>query len=151
MALATLQGTLVTDVKPPWKMVLSHSPTLEPSLPSQRIFSQYIRLNGIPYNLTEGVTPQRVFRWFRSAGPLVSVRTNVDVGYAQRAIVLEFWNEAHAKLARKLKNAVHADLRNILEFSLRTFDPYTLHCTVWISWNIHQLSTDLAHGRVWVR
>ena len=137
MALATLQDTVVTDVNPPWKMVLSHSPTLEPALPPQRIFSQYIRSNGIPHNPIEGSSPQTIFKWFRSVGPLVSVRTNVDIGYSQRAIVLEFWGATHAKLARGLKNKVHADLHSIPGFTLRTFDPYTLHCTVWVGWNIH--------------
>ena len=130
MALATLQDTVVTDVNPPWKMVLSHSPTLEPTLPPQRIFSQYIRSNGIPHNPIEGSSPQAMFKRFRSVGPLVSVRTNVDIGYSQRAIVLEYWYEDDAKLARKMKNTVHTDLKDLPDFSLRTFDPCNLYCTV---------------------
>ncbi|KAI0698133.1 hypothetical protein BC835DRAFT_690706 [Cytidiella melzeri] len=131
MALATLQGATVTGPNLlPWTMVISHSCTLEAAFPSHRIFPQFVRtdLNGTPGHIGAEEDPQTLFKWFRRAGPLVSVQTDVNVGYPQRAIVVEYWNEEHANLARIKKNALHEDMQHRPAFTLRTYDPHNLYC-----------------------
>lgn len=128
MALATMQGALVTNHTPPWKMVLSHSPTLASSTPSVSIFSQYLQT--CPGFFTPDLTTQLLFRFFRPAGPLVRVRMNVNVGSQKCTAVVEYWNESHANTARLHQNALHNRMRSRPAFSLRTFDPCSLHCSV---------------------
>ncbi|KAI0698131.1 hypothetical protein BC835DRAFT_691327 [Cytidiella melzeri] len=127
MALATLQGAVVANSGPPWTMVISHSPTLEPALPTHRIFPQFVKTYGTAGHIGDE-SPQTVFRWFRRAGPLVSVRTNVNVGYPERVIVVEYWNEDDANWARMEKNALHEGMQHRPAFILRTYDPCSLYC-----------------------
>ncbi|KAI0793089.1 hypothetical protein BC629DRAFT_347750 [Irpex lacteus] len=128
MALATMQGALVADHTPPWKMVLSHSPSLDHPTPSAPFFPQYLQTT--PAFFTPDLTPQLLFRWFRTAGPLVSVRMNVDVGSMKGTAVVEYWHESHANAARLKENALHTKTRTRPKFVLRTFDPCSLHCSV---------------------
>ncbi|KAI0698135.1 hypothetical protein BC835DRAFT_691214 [Cytidiella melzeri] len=130
MALATLQGTIVVNSGAPWKVVLSHSPTLQPALPPDCIFPQYVRTNstGTPGPIGGEESPQTLFKWFRRAGPLVSVRKNVNMGYPQHAIVVEYWSERDASLAQSKTNALHEDMHHRPAFTLRTYDSRNLYC-----------------------
>ncbi|KAI0088650.1 hypothetical protein BDY19DRAFT_178517 [Irpex rosettiformis] len=64
MALATLQGHIITRVNPVWEMVLSHSPTLESALPLSPLFPQFVKSNGSPLSMGNDTTPQTLFKWF---------------------------------------------------------------------------------------
>lgn len=130
MALATMQETLIIKPMPQWTMILSHSPTLASTAPSDSMLSQYLRTD--PSFFTSNMTPQLLFKCFRPAGPLVSVRMNVDVGNKERTAVVQYWNERHANSARMRKNGLHKKIQRGTRppFSLRTFDPCILHCSV---------------------
>jgi hypothetical protein len=130
MALVTLQGTFIPNVEPPFRMVLSHSPGLQSALPPLRLYNQYVKIDGLPASIMESATCQQIFKWFRPAGPLVSVRKDVNIGYQQRATVLEYWRSEYANAARTKKNALHEDMQNMPAFTLRTFDPSNLYCAV---------------------
>jgi hypothetical protein len=129
MALATLQGATL-DVNPPYQMTLSHLPTLPPALPVNRILPQFVKVDNGPGHIGEPVSSQKLFTWFRAAGPLVSVRQDVNVGYSQSAIVVEYWDEQHANFARLEKNALYEELRDRPAFVLRTYDPCNLYYAV---------------------
>lgn len=132
MALATLQGAVMPGVNPPWTVSLSHSPNLESPEPRPyaRLFPQFIKSATTPHPLLHGANPQTIFRWFRNAGPLVSVSMDVDVGHPERTTVIEYWDPEHANFARREKQAVHEDLSGSPAFTLRTFDPCNLYCAV---------------------
>ncbi len=108
-------------------MTLSHSPTLTSDTTSIPILPQYLQAEP---GFFKDVTAQLLFRCFRNVGPLVSVRMNVDIGDQRRTAVVEYWKEEHANSARLLKNAMHKSLKTRPAFSLRTYDPYRLRCSV---------------------
>lgn len=130
MALATLQDALVPGVSPPWRLSLTYSSELKSSLPQERLFPQFIKSAVTPHPALDDANPQTLFRIFRNAGPLVSVRVGVNVGYPQPSAVVEYWNEEHANYARKQKQSLHETTRDSPPFLLRTFDPCNLYCAV---------------------
>lgn len=135
MALATLQGEPVDGVNPPWSLVLSHSPTLESALPTCRRWPQRVVPDLLPGQMWPGaITSQAIFRWFRSVGPLVSVRINMSMGNSQNATVIEYWNKAHSDIAGAAPNLVHSailySIPRIPRLTLRFFDPCTVRCSV---------------------
>ena len=95
-------------------------------------------------------TAQKVFQWFRHAGPLVSVRVNVDIGFPERTCILEYWEEEDAQYARTHCHTLHSSLKGMQPFTLRTFNPATLLCSVCC---IQQVETaylsSLAEFRTW--
>lgn len=121
MALATLQGVPVPNVRPPWVLMLSHSASLDSALPTEPLCAQFVKAgaSGGIHGLHLATT-QQIFRWFRAAGPLVSVRTNLDVGYSHRTCVLEYWHAEDADFARRRCHGFHATLRKMEPFTLRT-------------------------------
>ncbi|EKM49815.1 uncharacterized protein PHACADRAFT_214337 [Phanerochaete carnosa HHB-10118-sp] len=127
MALATMQGVTVPNVQPPWVLTLSHTASLDSALPRDPLCAQFIKagaaggIHGLHL-----ATAQQIFRWFRTAGPLVSVRTNVDVGYKHRTCVLEYWDEEDANYARLHCREFHFTLQRMEPFSLRTFAPHSV-------------------------
>lgn len=129
MALATLQDAVVPAVTPIWRLSLSHSPDLVNVLPHwhEPLFPQFIKNVNTPYPLLHEASPQTLFKVFRDAGPLVSIRVGEDVGYAQSATVIEFWDDKHANVARNKNPALQ---ENIPPFTLRTFNPCKLYCAV---------------------
>ncbi|GJE92624.1 RNA-binding protein [Phanerochaete sordida] len=129
MALATLQGAPVA-ASPAWALALSHAPGLARAAPAPADapcaqFVQGGEAGGI--HALHLASAQQVFRWFRVAGPLVVVRTGVDVGYPQRTCVLEYWDVKGADYARRWRGELHSMLRGMEPFSLRTFAP---HCVL---------------------
>lgn len=124
-----MQGAVVEELVPPWTVTLSHSPTLISDTTSIPILPQYLQAEP---GFFKDVTAQLLFRCFRNVGPLVSVRMNVDilVGDQRRTAVVEYWKEEHANSARLLKNTMHKSLKTRPAFSLRTYDPYRLRCSV---------------------
>lgn len=123
-----MHETVVVNSVPRWTMILSHSPILASPRPPDPILSQYLQTD--PSFFTPTMTPQVLFRYFRNGGPLVSVRMNVDIGNKKRVAVVEYWDEGHANTARIKKNTLHKKLRSRPAFSLRTFDPCSLRCSV---------------------
>ncbi|KIP03989.1 hypothetical protein PHLGIDRAFT_494959 [Phlebiopsis gigantea 11061_1 CR5-6] len=85
MALATLNGLPVPDMDPPWNLALSHTDSLENALPTEPLCAQFVKVPGGTHPLLNA-SAQEAFEWFRSAGPLVAVRTNVNVGYPQLTV-----------------------------------------------------------------
>ena len=130
MALATLQDTIVPDISPPARLRLSHSPNHDPPYPTVRILRQFARSAATPHPLLYSSSIQTLFRWFRSAGPLVSIAKDVDIGYPETVISLEYWYGEHANAARIRENQVHSELSSSPEFTLRTYDPCNLYCAV---------------------
>lgn len=149
-----MHETVITNTVPQWTMILSHSPTLATPRPSDSILSQYLQTNSDFF--TSKTTPQVLFKYFRKAGPLVSVRMNVDIGNKKRAAVVKYWNEKDANAARIKKNTLHSMLRSRPAFSLRTFDPHRLRYSVrrvqsWLN-AVDQilLNTSSYHSGVWI-
>lgn len=132
MALATMSGMQVPDVNPPWHLVLSHSPSLVETLPKVPVLPFFLRQtdNEQPFRMKHDA--QAVFCWFRRAGPLVSVRLDVDVGYEGRACVVQFWHDQHAVYARSLGLEIHPFTRT-LNFDLQVYNPWNLYCAVSVS------------------
>lgn len=136
MALVTLQGATVPGVVPAVQLRLSHSLTYEDPYPKTRIFRQFVKTSTTgPHPVLHGASVQTLFQWFRNAGPLVSVKTGVNIGYPEPVISLEYWDGQYANRARTLKNKIHSNLENSPEFVLRTYDPCKLYCAVsrWLS------------------
>ncbi|KAI0088663.1 hypothetical protein BDY19DRAFT_179441 [Irpex rosettiformis] len=139
MALATIQGAYAAQLRPPWALVLSHSPTLEKPSPSPRLFPQYLKFEENSF-LDGTVTMDQLFRWFRVAGPLASVKMDVYVGNSQRTATVEYFREEHANFARMTTNGLHRKLRNRAKFSLRTYNPYSLRCSARLQGSWRQVS-----------
>lgn len=129
MALATLQGSEIPGVSPPFILVLSHSPDLESALPSHRLFPQFIHADK-PEHPIRNASAQDIFRWFRPAGPLVSVHVDVGIGRERRTAAVEYWDEGHANYARFNCKTLNATLKVMPALSLRTFNPLNLYCAV---------------------
>lgn len=128
LALATQHNQPVRYVLPPVIISLSH--TLDVTEPPRigRLFPQYVKAD--PGFFTKAVAAQTAFAWFRNAGPLAYVRTDVDIGDEQRTIVVEYFEEEHARFARNKTNALCKALKKRPKFTLRTYDPCTLCCSV---------------------
>lgn len=133
MALATLQGALIPDILPPFHLTLSHTSMLGSSLPNERILPQFLKGAPKAHNILYSVSPQDVFTWFRPAGPLVSVRVRVGLGFAYPTCILEYWDENHARYARIHSRVLHPALADLKPFDLHTYDPSTITCTVSIT------------------
>lgn len=129
MALATLQGVQVPGANPPIALALSHAPELSVAAPPLPLLSQFVQSDLVDHPLRKA-SPQDVFRWFRGSGPLVSVRTDVDVGHKNRTCVIEHWEEEHAIYAKTQRKSLHAALKAMPGFTLRIFDPCNLYCAV---------------------
>lgn len=129
MALATLQGTAIPGLDPPASLVLSHSPTLARPSPLDRLFPQFISVDK-PDHPILSANASDIFRWFRKAGPLVSVDVRVNIGREHLASVVEYWEEGHADVARLNRRILHTDLERMPPFTLRTYDPCNLYCAV---------------------
>lgn len=130
MALATLQGTLVPGGIP-WTLTLSHTESLDGILPERPVCAQFVKTSAtkIVHDL-KTASAQQLFRYFRSAGPLVFVHTDVDVGYKYRTCVLEYWNAEDAGYARMHCQWLHPAMGNMQPFMLSTFSPHSVMCTV---------------------
>ncbi|KIP03988.1 hypothetical protein PHLGIDRAFT_213976 [Phlebiopsis gigantea 11061_1 CR5-6] len=120
MALATLNGVPVPNMDPPWNLTLSHTASLANALPTEPLCAQFVKASAGIHALRQS-TAQDVFRWFRSAGPLVMVRTDVDVGYPQRTCMVQYWHETHASSALHHPRDLHIVLQKMPAFVLRTF------------------------------
>ena len=129
MALVTMSGMQVESISPPWHLHLSHSSLLEDSLPEDPVLPLFLKCTHSERPFTIKHDAQTVFGWFRWAGPLVSVRLNVDIGYEDAACVIQYWDEAHADLAKKMVPNIHLFTPR-LKFTLHAYDPWNLYCTV---------------------
>ncbi|GJE93691.1 hypothetical protein PsYK624_098510 [Phanerochaete sordida] len=129
MALATLQGIPVPNTNPRHNLKISHSPSLVSSVPFERLYSQYVKTKKVAGHPLLLCTAQKVFHWFRHAGPLVSVRVDVDIGFPGKTCVLEYWDEEHALYARAHCRFLHSSLHGMPPFILRTFSPTSLQCS----------------------
>ncbi len=128
MALATLQGAPIPGLAAPsLTLSLSHSPTLEEPVPEKPILPQFAKTATGKYRV-QTANAQQAFTWFRHAGPLVTVRVNVDVGYSHFTCVLEFWEASHAITAAKAVKDISESIHE--QFTLQTFDPFNLYCAV---------------------
>lgn len=129
MALATLQDTEIHEVQPAYKLKLSHSPSLLSSAPPHPLFPQYVKSKTSNHPIL-ACTPQKLFEWFRYAGPLVYLRVNVNVGFPEPTVMLEYWDEVHAAYSHKNCRLLHPMLKNMKPFALRTIVPTNILCSV---------------------
>lgn len=129
LALATVNGTRKTWPPLAWTIRLSHSPTLEKATPSRRLLPQYTQCDSDIF-FKDGLPMEIVFKWFRTAGPIVSIRKEVNLGQSPHTLVVEYWHEDHANFARMMSNALHKNLKKRPAFTLRTYDPWSIRCTV---------------------
>ena len=107
-------------------MVLSHSPTSKDCISPNR-FSQYVKSAEQLFQ-SQLDAAQLAFRCFRPAGPLATVRVDEDVGQRQ-TITIQYFEEKHARSARLRLGSLHKKLRK-KAFTLVTYDPSSLHCSV---------------------
>lgn len=129
MALATLQGEYVKSLLPPWGLSLSHSPTFEKATFPEPPLPQYLAAQP-GFFADPTVNAQLLFRCFRNAGPLVSVQTGVNLVAQEYTAVIQYYSEDHANLARAKENMKHSRLRSRPQFSLSSYDPFSLRCSV---------------------
>lgn len=134
MALATLQGEYVPDLVPSWKLSLSPSPTLEYQIPSSSrrdrpFYVQSITNPQSPHELAQR-SPQEIFKLFRSAGPLLSVRSGSVPGFLNPICVLDYWSKDHAKYARDNCQTLHFALVDLMPFTLVSYTPVVINILV---------------------
>jgi hypothetical protein len=129
MALATLQGTIIPETDPPFALKLTHSHMLQGAAPPFPLFPQFVYTDNKEHPLLH-VSAQDIFKWFRSAGPLAEIRVNLDVGRQGLVCAVQYWDEDHAKYAHMNCRKLHTALEAMPAFTLRTYDPCSLHCTV---------------------
>ena len=131
MALATMNGLPVPGLDPPWTLTLSHTESLAETWPKGSVCAQFVKGGPTGIHALQATSAQQLFRIFRPIGPLVLIRTNVDVGYPQRTCVIQFWNEDDANCARIRPCP---PLRHVISgmgsFTLRTFTWYSVLCSV---------------------
>ena len=143
MALATLQGLPVPGAVPPLHLSFSHSAALDRPIPERPLCAQFAKSASEVHPL-QNATSQDVFRWFRPAGPLVSVQVEVDVGYPKGTCVLQYWRQEDADYARQYAGTLHAALKRLPTFTLRTFTPWTVVCMVCYLQCPHSVTTQYA-------
>lgn len=140
MALATLQGVQIPGAFPPLRLVLSHTGDPEQPDSQSTLYPQFIEFNGANKpHIFRDASAQDVFRWFRNAGPLASVKVTEDVGGSQKTCILQYYKEEHARFAQSKCNLVHSALKSTGGFLLRTFIPN--HLIISVSSGILQLGT----------
>jgi hypothetical protein len=129
MALATLQGAIVPGTNPPFALQLSHSHLLLSTSPESPLFPQFVYADNKEH-LLFSASAQDLFKWFRSAGPLVEIRVNLDVGRQGLVCAVQYWDKGHAKYAQNNCCKLHMVLEAMSPFTLRTYDPHNLYCSV---------------------
>lgn len=134
MALATLQGEYVPDLVPSWKLLLSPSLALEDPIPlssgrDRPLYVQSIKNPQSPHELAER-SPQEVFKLFRSAGPLLSVRSGSVPGFLNPMCVLDYWSKDHVKHARHICQTLHFELADLTPFILVSYTPVVINISV---------------------
>lgn len=138
MALATLNGVPVPGLDPPWTLTLSHTSSLDSALPKEPLCAQYVKVPSGSHVLQRR-SAQDIFRFFRVAGPLVLVQTNIDVGYPNPTCVVEYWEEEHALYALRNARTLHPTFLGMPTFVLRTFAQYSvlgtvsMNSTIWLT------------------
>lgn len=131
MALATLQGVQIPGAFPPLRLVLSHTADPEQMGSQSTLYPQFIKFSDANKpHILRNTSAQEVFRWFRNAGPLASVKVAEDVGNSQKTCILQYYKEEHARFAQSKCNLIHSALKSTGEFSLRTFIPNCLIISV---------------------
>lgn len=144
-ALVTLNGDYVLDPRSPshkWQLNLSHNAKNDSTYPRTRNLPQFLFiLDGLDPNTSnvqdtnhpfrDGLSPrQAIFKLFRRAGPLVSIRVGVEIGIGPPTTVVEYWNAKDAEYATKHLPYLHRSMKGMRPFILRTFDPCKLYCAV---------------------
>ena len=133
MALATLHDTTLETVDPPWNMKLSHSDSLEMPLPEERmrILPQFVK-TAEETHFVQQQNAQALFALFRVVGPLVAVRSEVDIGFSRKTCVVHYWKEEHARAAQdKVLGALKlSNGGSNARATLQAFDPCDLFCGV---------------------
>ena len=133
MALATLQSTQIPGVNPACLLTLSPTSTLVGSLPAKPIIALYVKpVFGGPHAL-QVTSAQQLFQYFRPAGPLIFVHTDVDVGADRRTCALEYWDLDDAQYATEHRHSLHSALRSVQMYALCAFYPYGIRCSVSLS------------------
>ena len=125
MALATLNGLPIPGLEPPWALTLSHAYSLDNPFPKVVVCGQGV-VHSTKDHPIRSASAQDLFSWFRVAGPLVSVRTNVDVGYRNPTFVIQYWEEKHAQFALRKARHMHDSLKNMAPFMLHTVAPWAV-------------------------
>ena len=129
MALATLVGTRVPGVEPPWFLNLWATPALTPSMPKKPLLPLFFFLKR-EWLISHSLDAQTVFQWFRRAGPVLAVHLNVDIGYEQPACLVEYYLPEHQQAARKAGISIHRDVVDAVRPPFRVIDPWNLYCVV---------------------
>ena len=129
MALATLPGTKVQGVEPPWFLNLWATSALTPSMPVKPLLPLFFYLKR-EWTMSHSVDAQTIFQWFRRAGPVLAVHLNVDIGYEQPACLVEYYLPEHLQAARRAGVSIHHDVVNAVRPPFRVIDPWNLYCAV---------------------
>ena len=150
MALATLQGATVRVENSTYSLSLSHSPTLQRNLPQNSPYPQFIEGEADGHHLLHNASPQDIFKWFRHAGPLMSVNAGVRVGRNLTTCVIQYWDAVQAEYAERNCCTMNPELDNMAPFTLRTYDPCKLLCSVrsFIPIYVFERHTDFASIRM---
>ncbi|GJE92589.1 hypothetical protein PsYK624_087440 [Phanerochaete sordida] len=132
MALATMHKTILRNVEPFWLLRLSASWDGKETLPDDPLFPQFVQTYEEHHPL-HYYNAQELFRYFRNAGPLVSVERAVDIGHETTTCVVQYWNEEHANFARLNAGSLAPDSDQrtspLPSFTLRAYNPYNLYIT----------------------
>lgn len=131
MAVATMQGLILADGGQAWTLRVSHSASLASPTPkeSERILPQFVKSSTRRFLGSQNA--QAAFALFRKAGPLVSVRVNVEAVDKHPTCVVEYWNEDHARAAQnKVLMPINTNTQPNNSATLQAYSPYDLFCSV---------------------
>lgn len=129
MALATLNGSYIPSLDPPWVLKLSHTPSLASPLPEEPLCAQAV-VQRKKESVLQTASAQELFEWFRVAGPLVSVQTNVKLRFQKPCCVVQYWNEKDALFALRHARYMHPVLKSAPWFMLCTVVPSAITAKV---------------------
>ncbi|GJE92592.1 hypothetical protein PsYK624_087470 [Phanerochaete sordida] len=130
MALATVQSLQIPGISPPCLLTISPTLTLVGILPPKPIVVLYVKpsFSG-PHTSLQAASAQQLFEYFRPAGPLALVHTDIDVGAERRTCAVEYWDLDDAQYAVNQRHSLHSALQRVPGYTLCPVYPYGVLCT----------------------
>ena len=124
-ALATLQDFPISS--PVFHLELSPYASDSLAIPLLPL-PQFIKCN--PAHPFLHMNAQELFALFRAAGPLVSLRVEVQVGYPNLVPVIHYWNIQDSRNAANILAFICAQREERMPIFLQTYNPCNLYLPV---------------------
>lgn len=125
--MATLHHTLLPNVTPSYRLHLASAAKTLFAGPEHRVLAAFFK--SARHHPLLDLSAQELFVIFRPAGPIKTVRINVDVGHLHPVAVLEYYTTQSTFNARDILHGLNIDNR-WTECTLELYDPYSLYISV---------------------